>query len=390
MQLVGRRYDTGQVVEVTIEGGRIVKVNPVPADSPQANTTRWIAPGLVDIQVNGYGGQEFSSEHLTEEAVERVVRAHHRFGVTRLCPTITTRSMPVMEHALRVIDRACQQIPLVAQSVIGVHLEGPFISPEDGPRGAHPREDCRQPSWDDFRRLQDAAAGRIRLLTMAVEFDTAPKFIEQVAGSGVVVGIGHTAATVEQVQRAVDAGARLSTHLGNGCHRQLHRHQNYIWAQLADDRLMASLIVDGHHPPPWVVKTFVRAKGPDRCILVSDISGQAGQPPGRYQSPFCNVEMLEDGRLVVAGQREFLAGASLPLGTGVVNVEQFAGVDLASAVKMATYNPARLLDLPTPFLSETEEANLVAFEIQQQQPDGSPRFIPRLVVSRTEVIHCGQ
>ncbi len=387
MEIVGRKYDTAEPVAVTVSQGRIAEVTPLAADDPRAETTCWIAPGLIDIQVNGYGGQEFSSADLTAEAFENVVRACHRFGVTRLCPTVTTQAMPVMEHALRTIDRACSD-PFVARSVVAVHLEGPFLSLEDGPRGAHPREHCREPNWDDFQRLQEAAGGRIGLLTMAVEFDSAPKLIDRVTESGVVVAIGHTAATVEQIRRAVDAGARLSTHLGNGCHGQIHRHHNYIWAQLAEDRLMASLIVDGHHLPPWVVKTFVRAKGPDRCILVSDVSGQAGQPPGRYSSPFCDVEILEDGRLVIAGQHEFLAGASLPLGVGLVNVQQFASVDLASALHMATRNPAQLLNLPVPELVEGEEANLVVFELVEADDTGRKRFVPHVAVLGPWTTNC--
>lgn len=389
MELVGRRYDTGEPVSVTVSQGRIAQITSLASTDERCHTTCWIAPGLIDIQVNGYGGQEFSSPDLTEHAFEQVVRTCHHFGVTRLCPTITTQAMPVLEHALRVIDRVCRAVPFVARSVAGVHLEGPFLSREDGPRGAHPLDHCREPSWDDFQRLQEAAGGRIRLLTMAVEFDSAPQFIRRAVESGVVVAIGHTAATVEQIHRAVDAGARLSTHLGNGCHERLHRHQNYLWAQLADDRLMASLVADGHHLPPWVIKTFVRAKGPDRCILVSDLSGQAGRPPGRYSSPFCDVEVLEDGRLVVAGQHEFLAGASLPLGVGLVNVQRFAGVDLASAVRMATANPARLLGLPAAELAEGAEANLVVFEmVGADQVGGSPGLVPQVAVLGPWVTEC--
>jgi len=254
----------------------------------------------------------------------------------------------------------------VARRVAGIHLEGPYISPQDGVRGVHPREYCRRPDWDEFRRLQEAAGGRIRILTMAVEFHQAPGFIEQVAASGVVVAIGHTAADSAQIHAAVDAGARMSTHLGNGSHPMIRRHSNYIWDQLAEDRLTAGLIVDGHHLPPEVVKTFVRAKTPGRCILVSDLVGLAGSPPGRYASSLCDVEVLPSGKLVIAGQAELLAGASEPIGTGVANVIRFAGASLTEAVRMAVDHPARLLGIHPGGLQPGDPADLVLFDLDAQ------------------------
>jgi N-acetylglucosamine-6-phosphate deacetylase len=200
-------------------------------------------------------------------------------------------------------------------------------------------------------------------VTMSPEYAEAPAFIARATASGVVVAIGHTSAGNEQIEAAAAAGARLSTHLGNGSHPQLHRLRNYLWKQLADDRLSASLIADGHHLPPEVLRVFVRAKSPGRCILISDLSGQAGQPPGRYTSPFCDVELLDDGRLVVAGQRELLAGAAAPLGQGIPQVIHDAGVDLAQAVDMATLQPARLLREPAGALAPGNRADLVQFRL---------------------------
>jgi len=363
MQLWGRRYDTAEPVRLEIAQGKIAGVTPSTPESRPAEHGPWIAPGLIDVQVNGYGGPEFSSEDLTPEDVLQVVRAMDRFGVTQFCPTLTTARFEVLRHGLRTIAAACRSLPEVAHRVAAVHLEGPYISTQDGTRGAHPREHCRPPDWDEFQRLQEAADGRIGILTMAVEFDHAPAFIERVAGSGVVVAIGHTAANSAQIRAAVDAGARLSTHLGNGSHPILHRHSNHIWDQLAEDRLVASLICDGHHLPPEVVKTFVRAKTPERCILVSDLVGLAGSPPGRYRGALCEAEVLPSGRLVMAGQTELLAGASLPIGTGVANVLRFAGVTLAQAVGMAVDHPARLLGIDPGRLEPGDPADLVLFEL---------------------------
>ncbi|HVU87865.1 MAG TPA: amidohydrolase family protein [Pirellulales bacterium] len=361
-----RRFDTGELARVAIAQGRIAGLTTITSSSAaEARTVPWLAPGLVDIQINGYGGQEFSSLDLSPERVTEIVRRHFAFGVTRVCPTLTTQSFAVMRHGVAAIAAACERWPDVARAVAGIHLEGPYFSTEDGPRGAHPAEHCRRPDFAEFQAWQEAAGGRVRLLTMSPEFDEAPRFIAQVVAAGVVVSIGHTGASGAQIRAAVDAGARLSTHLGNGAHRMLRRHPNYIWDQLAEDRLFASLIVDGHHLPPEVVKTFVRAKSPARCLLVSDVSGLAGLPVGRYTSSGCELEILPDGRLVIAGQDQLLAGASLPIGVGVANVIRFAGVELKTAVDMASRTPSELLGLSMPELRPGAAADLVLFDLPE-------------------------
>lgn len=363
MQLLARRFDNARAARLTIEGDRLVAIEDVAAQPRLDVSLPWVAPGLVDIQINGFGGQEFSSLELTSERVRDIVAAQFAFGVTALCPTLTTQSYEVLGHGLATIAAACEEYEEVMRAVIGIHVEGPFISTEDGPRGAHPLAHCRPPNWPAFERLQAAARGRIGLVTLSPEYDEAPGFIARATAAGVVVSIGHTGATSEQIRRAVDAGARLSTHLGNGAHRMLRRHPNYIWDQLAEDRLFASLIVDGHHLPPEVVRTFVRAKSPQRIILVSDVSGLAGLPPGRYTSSGCELEILADGRLVIAGQDQLLAGASRPIGHGVANVMRFAGVSLQQAIEMATTNPLSLLSKPSATLRPGDRADLALFDL---------------------------
>ena len=161
----------------------------------------------------------------------------------------------------------------------------------------------------------------------------------------------------------------MSTHLGNGAHGQIRRHPNYIWDQLAEDRLIASLIVDGHHLPPSVVKSFIRCKTVERCVLVSDITGMAGMPPGMHENASLGkVEVLEDGRLVVPGQRQLLAGASLPIGVGIANVMRFADLDLATAINMATTGPANILSLTPVELAAGSAADLVLFDLPEDEP----------------------
>ncbi|MBW3598281.1 MAG: amidohydrolase family protein [Planctomycetes bacterium] len=364
MQITGRRYETAAPVIVETAGGVVKQVRPLPADAA-AGPLPWIAPGFVDLQVNGYGGQEFTDPKLTVERVEKISLGMDSCGVTKYCPTATTQSFEVLEHSLRTIWQACESRSSVAARVAGIHLEGPYISCEDGPRGAHPREHCRPPDWDEFQRLQEAAGGSIRILTLSPEYDGAAAFISRVVESGVIVAIGHTGATPEQIRAAVDAGAAMSTHLGNGAHGQIRRHPNYIWSQLADDRLTASLIVDGHHLPPEVVKVFVRALPCDRRVLVSDITGMGGMPPGRYDTSLGAVEVLDDGRLVVAGQRQYLAGAALPIGVGVANVMRFAGVDLPTAVRMASIGPAGIVETCSGGFTPGSPPDFVLFDIER-------------------------
>ena len=384
LHFVARRYDTGAPARFDIDEDRIVRVKRQAVDEATAGRLPWVAPGFVDLQINGYGGQEFSSLDLTPDKVASIVRQHWAFGVTSLCPTLTTQGFDCLVHGLRAIDFACQTFPGVARSIAGIHLEGPFISNEDGPRGAHPREHCRRPTWDEFQHLQEAAGGRIRILTMSPEFPEAADFIARVSAHQVVVAIGHTSASGEQIQAAVDAGARLSTHLGNGAHGVIRRHPNYIWHQMADDRLMASLIVDGHHLPGEVVKCIVRAKLPERCILVSDVSGLAGLPPGRHASSGGEVELLPDGRLVVAGQDQLLAGAAQPIGVGVANCMRFAGIDLATAVSMATAHPNQLLGRPAGTLRPGDPADLVLFDLH---PASEGSFAVRATILGGEVVY---
>jgi N-acetylglucosamine-6-phosphate deacetylase len=225
-------------------------------------------------------------------------------------------------------------------------MEGPYLSPDDGPRGAHPRAFVRGADVDDLRRRQEAAGGRIRLVTVAPEAPGVLKVIEHLVGGGVRVAIGHTSATPAQIADAVSAGATLSTHLGNGCAQVLPRHPNVIWEQLADDRLMASFIVDGHHLPAATVKSMVRAKTPGRSILVTDAIAAAGMPPGRYTLGGQEVELSPAGRVAAPGAPN-LAGSALRLDVAIGKTVRFTGLVLEDVVPMASTRPAEYVGVPT-------------------------------------------
>src|SRR5262249_53584831 len=324
----------------------------------------WVAPALFDLQINGCDGISFNSERLTPQDVLHVVHACHKHGITGLCPTLVTNSFEALAHGMRTVRRACEEIPEVARAVPAIHLEGPYISPEDGPRGAHPKQHGRPPNRDEFARLQEAAGGRIRLVTLAPEHEGALEFIDWLTRQGIVVALGHTGANPARIRDAVKAGARLSTHLGNGCHAVLPRHDNYLWEQLACDELWASLICDGHHLPEPVVRCMLRVKTPARTVLTCDASPLAGLPPGRYGEWGQEFEVLPGGKVVVAGT-SYLAGSGAFTDHCVGTTVRFAGVGLREAVDMASARPPELLGLPVPRLEAGATTDLVLFDWEQ-------------------------
>jgi N-acetylglucosamine-6-phosphate deacetylase len=363
MRIRARHYATAEPVEITCAQGRIVALAR-PAPGPVDLEAGWVAPALFDLQINGCDGHGFSSERLTTATVRHVVEVCRRHGIAGLCPTLVTNSFAALAHGLTVLRQTCETDPDVAAAVPAFHLEGPYISPEDGPRGAHSRQYVRPPDWDEWQRLQEAAGGRIRLVTLAPEWDAALRLIEQLIRSGVVVAIGHTAASGPRLREAVAAGARLSTHLGNGAHALLPRHDNYIWEQLAADELWASVICDGHHLPPAVVRCFVRVKTPARLILTCDASSLAGLPPGRYREWDQEFEVVPEGKVVVPGTT-YLAGSWAFTDRCVGNVMRFAGVGLPDALDMAGARPRALLGLPPRRLEPGDPADLVLFDWQE-------------------------
>ena len=340
-RFVGRSVDTGRVVEVHIRDGTITDAA---ATDSTAEEVPFIAPAFVDIQINGGLGRHFGSASLTVADVRTIVAECRRHGIARLCPTVITGDFESMRRGLATLANAVASDPDLDYALPAFHLEGPYISPEDGPRGAHPRAAVRPPDWDEFRRFQDAAEGRIRLVTLAPETDGALRFIERLNGVGVVVAIGHTAASPECIRDAVSAGAKLSTHLGNGCHPMLPRHQNYLWEQLADDRLWASLICDGHHLPAAVIRCFVRVKTPARLILTSDASSLAGMPPGRYREWQQEIDVLPEGKIVVA-ESGLLAGSWAFTDRCIGIAATASGIGLGDAIRMASTRPRQLLGL---------------------------------------------
>jgi N-acetylglucosamine-6-phosphate deacetylase len=341
MTLNGIDVSSGALVEVSFDRAITVVDHLIrPLDNPA-----FLAPGWIDLQVNGFAGVDYNSAASSHEEIALSIRAMFACGVTRFFPTVITGSPHNMAAALRHLANAKESIAegaaRLGEAMEAFHLEGPYISPDDGPRGAHPVRWVRPPDLEEFRRFQDAARGNIRLVTLSPEWPQAPRFIEAIVQQGVVASIGHTRASSEQISDAVSAGATLSTHLGNGADAMLPRHPNYLWEQLAEDRLAASFIVDGFHLPSSFLNVALRAKGLERSLLVTDAVMPAGCSPGAYRLGEVDVELRPDGSVRLAdGTR--LAGSALKMHHAITNVMQTAGLSLRDAISLATRNPARV------------------------------------------------
>jgi N-acetylglucosamine-6-phosphate deacetylase len=335
-RLVGRDPETGRGLAVGIDAGRIASIEAADYDGPL-----YLSAGLVDLQVNGYSRFDLNDGAVTAERVSALTGMLLAMGTTTYLPTLITASEVSITNGLHAIREARERDPRVARAVPFVHVEGPFISPHDGPRGAHPAAHVRDADIAEFDRWQAASGGLVGLLTLSPHTDQAIDLIHHAVAQGVHVAIGHTDASPEQIHAAAAAGAALSTHLGNGASAVLPRHPNFIWAQLADDRLTATFIGDSHHLPADTLIAMLRAKGLDRSLLVSDVASPGGLEPGIYQQTIGGrVQLWANGRLGTPGT-PYLAGAALPLSDCVARTVGMTGLSLAQVLGLATVNPGR-------------------------------------------------
>jgi N-acetylglucosamine-6-phosphate deacetylase len=369
-------YASGQLCTIKMSEGRIESKEAVDSGGDIDSTTLYVAPGLVDLQINGYAGADFNQLPIPAGMTSQMSRSLWREGVTSYCPTVITNSPEAILEAMEAIDRDCQDDPDTERAVAGIHLEGPFISPEDGARGAHLAAAVMAPDWEWFSRWQEAAGGRIRILTLSPEWPGSDAFIARCTASGVTVSIGHTSASSVQIAGAVRAGARMSTHLGNGTHLSLPRHPNYIWEQLAQDELWSCVIADGFHLPDQVLKVVLKVKGP-QALLVSDAVALCGMPPGHYDAAVGGrVTLTPEGKLHLAGNERLLAGSAQMLLRGIEHLSRRGLTDLANAWEMASVRPAAFMGWDTASgLAVGAPADLVVF--RRSDEEGS------LVVERT-------
>jgi N-acetylglucosamine-6-phosphate deacetylase len=357
----GIHYSTGQPVKIEIKDGRITSVIETDRIGKDSRDL-FIAPGLIDNQINGYAGIDFSGNNLSASGVIEAAGAICSDGVTTFLPTLITGSHEHLIRNFAILHEALTKDERLAGSVPGFHLEGPYISPDEGYRGCHPVQHIRKPSWDEFTLYQEAAGGRIIQVTLAPEMEGATEFIRLCKLNGITIAMGHTNSTAEDIGKAVEAGVSISTHLGNGCANFIHRHNNPIWPQLANELLTSTIIADGFHLIPEELKVFYKVKGPEKLILTSDVIYLAGMAPGKYTFLESEVLLTKEGMLKNIAMN-CLAGASFPLKTGVGNMMKFTGCSLKDAINMASGNVARVYGLTDRgSLTVGKRADLILFE----------------------------
>ena len=359
----GLLYSDGEPVSIKIVDGKIADINYLPSGK---SSGIFVAPGLIDIQLNGYMGVDFSDLNLDAENMKLAIKSIYKTGVTTFLPTVVTNDPARIKKSFQVLSGLLKEEE-IRVSVPGFHLEGPYISPVQGFRGAHLEKYIKLPDWKELSEFQAAAQNKIRLITVAPELKNIQPFIRKCAETGMIVSLGHHNGNAGEITSAVNAGASLSTHLGNGCANMIDRHLNPLWPQLANDQLTVSLIVDGFHLNREEVRVFYKAKGPAKTILVSDAVDLAGLPPGEYTRREKRLILTPDNVIRFPAEN-VLAGAATPLSICVGNMMKFTACSLADAIRMASTNPANLLSLH--HLGEIKlgkRADLILFRVENNK-----------------------
>ena len=364
-RIEGLSYLDNEPISVLINDGKIVEIKKIPELSSE-NQDVYISPGLIDNQVNGFDGIAFTGD-LTETGVQKVTQALWRRGVTTYLPTLITSSHEVLLKNFSILSNAKKdQINL--GSIAGFHLEGPYISPEDGYRGTHAVKYVRPPDWNEFMQYYNAAGNNIITVTIAPDLPGAMEFIKKCNKQGIIAAIGHHDASANVIDEAVRNGARICTHLGNGMSNTINRHVNPLWPQLSNDHLMISIICDGFHLRPEEIRVFYKVKGAEKTIITSDVTEYAGMNPGIYTSLVGDpVELTADGELRNI-QQHVLYGAACAIDKGVGHVMEVTGCSLADAIRMASTNAANLYGLKDRgTIVVGKRADLILFKIIDHQ-----------------------
>jgi N-acetylglucosamine-6-phosphate deacetylase len=316
-------------------------------EAPTSPPARWF-----DFQVNGFGGVDFQAANVTRAEMEHATAVMRKHGMAGIFLTLITDEIDAHCRRLENFEKLRASSPAIAEMIVGYHIEGPWLSPEPGYRGAHPAEPMHAPSMAEFERMQAAANGRIRLITIAPEWPGSAECIAAITRTGVHISLGHTNASEAQIDEAIRAGARFVTHLGNGCPLELHRHDNVVQRLLARDELIACFIPDGVHLPPFVLRNFVRAKPAGKILFTTDAMSGAGAGPGRYKIGRLEIEVGADGIARQPGGKGF-AGSTLTPDEGVRRCAQFLGLSSAQAENLWSTAPAAAFGIQLPSSSRS-------------------------------------
>ena len=302
-------------------------------------------PAFFDLQVNGYGGVDFNQDDLTADALHRACEKLEADGVAGILATVITDTLDRMTRRLANLARLRESDPLAKRLIPGLHIEGPFISPVQGYRGAHPADAIRPANADEMQRLLDAGAGLVRLVTLAPEVDAGAAVTRMLAKQSVRISAGHTDASLDQLRAAIDAGLTLFTHLGNGCPMQMHRHDNIVQRALSlADRLWVMFIADGTHVPYVALRNYLRLTGVERTIVVSDAIAPAGLGPGRYTLGRWDL-LIEDDMVARAPDRSHFVGSAITMKQAYANLTGPVGLSEADATRLTRDNPMRAIGI---------------------------------------------
>jgi N-acetylglucosamine-6-phosphate deacetylase len=296
---------------------------------------------LIDLQVNGYLGVDFSGPDLRESDFVLACTRLIKHGVTAFLPTLITSPQEVYKKNLALIARA-SDLPEIKKHILGIHVEGPFISDAPGDIGAHNPQWARKPDIDFLDKMQDWASGKIKILTMAADLPDATKVCEYATKKGISVFLGHQNAQLSDLEKLAKAGAKAITHLGNGMPNMVDRHNNILLHGLACDELAATIITDGHHLPAHLIKTIIRAKGIDNIAVISDASPIAGMPPGRYQI-WGNEAILEKNGYLHDPQKNCMVGSSTTIVECMKYLDSLSILTKEYLQKIAFDNPLKLI-----------------------------------------------
>ena len=333
---------SNDLIQIVIDDGLLVSRK---ESEIKEHETVFIGPGLLDIQINGFSGVDFNTFPIVENDFLKVVNNLSKEGVLSFFPTVITNSDTNIINLLKNINELCLQNPLIDAYVSGIHLEGPFISPIKEASGAHSKDYIKAPDWELFQAFQEASGNRIKIITISPEWDNSADFISKCTANGIIVSIGHTVASNEQINAAVNAGASMSTHIGNGAPLSLHRNSNIILDQLANNGLTPSIIADGFHLPDNFLNIVLNVKK-SNVILVSDSTMFAGMDTGVYHAHIGGkVKLEKGGRLSTYKNENVLAGSAVSLLNCVNKLFSSNMLSLANAWAMASRKPMSIVNL---------------------------------------------
>lgn len=349
-------------VRISLENNRVVSKTYEETD-PDSTKKLFVGHGLIDLQVNGYCGVDFNTFPILESDFLKVIETLTKLGVTSFYPTVITNSDDNILALLKNIHELCEKNPTIHSFVGGIHLEGPFISKAEGAKGAHDNKYIKAPDWNLFQKFQEASGHRIKIITMSPEWSNSTSFIKNCIDKNVIVALGHTVASPEQINAAALAGASMSTHLGNGAPLELARNSNFIFEQLANNKLTASLIADGFHLPDSFLKIALTTKK-DKIVLVSDSTMFADMKPGIYKTHIGgDVVLEENGRLSTLANNKILAGAAVPLLFCINKLIKSNLVSMNDAWSLGSVRPKHLVSNYNKDLINDATTDFVLFEL---------------------------